>query len=230
VENDSSSRPVVREVQLSHVHPAGAGKNRIAGRQVAAGKTGRQRLRRKVGGRERYRVEDPALHLRAQRRSGRLLDEQPERQVVAAAVRPALARRKEARLLQRAGEQVAGADLPAVRRVPAVGLEYGHDVVIERVREAARVVQKLPDGHAGHERRGASVERERALVHELEHDRRDEELAHAAHAAAVLRRQWPREAALHGGHQVTAERRHGNTHVATSLRCRLHEHPAMALM
>jgi hypothetical protein len=120
-----------------------------------------------------------------------------------------------------------------VRRVPAVRLEQG-DEVVERVRQAARVVQELPHGHAGHERRGVAVERERPFVNELEHGHRDEEFGHASDAGAVLRRHrcarlhvgdpgcflpteagagshgdraW--EAALHRGLQVTSERRQG---------------------
>ena len=78
-----------------------------------------------------------------------------------------------------------GPDLPAVGRVPAVGLEERHEI-IDEIREAARVVQELADRDALGERRGVSVQVEHPFGHELRTSAADEDLRHASDAEAML--------------------------------------------
>jgi hypothetical protein len=84
-------------------------------------------------------------------------------------------------------ELIAGRELPAVRGVPAVGLEERHDIVDE-IREAARVVQELADGDALGEWRGVAVQVEQPLCDELKDDRRHEDFRHAPDTEAVIDR------------------------------------------
>ncbi len=100
---------------------------------------------------ESERREDVLPERVAQRHAGRLLDDEPQYEVVAAVVRPPLARREQARLLHDQLELLAVPELVAVRRVAAVRLEELHEIDGEIV-EAARVVQELADGDALRER------------------------------------------------------------------------------
>src|SRR5204863_9077493 len=102
------------------------------------------------------RVEDPALQLLAKCRARHMLDQQPQRRIAGARVRPALAGREEPGLLQGDREHLAWAELEPARRVLAVRLEE-LDQVVEEVGNSARGVQELPDRDAAHDRLGAAV-------------------------------------------------------------------------
>ena len=97
----------------------------------------------------------------------RLLDYESQHDVVAAAIRPPLAGREQARLLQDQPKLIAWAELPAVARVPTIRLEERHDVTDEIV-ESARVVQELADRDALNDGRGLPIKVEQTLRHELE--------------------------------------------------------------
>jgi hypothetical protein len=69
--------------------------------------------------------------------------------------------------------------------VPAVRLEERHDVVDE-IREAARVVEKLADRDALRERGGVGVQVEQPLRDEPKDERGHEQLGHAPDAETVI--------------------------------------------
>ena len=110
---------------------------------------------------------------------------EPQHQMVAAVIRPSLAGREQPWLRHDQRELFAVIDLPAVRGVLAVRLEEGHDIV-EGIREAARVVQELPDGDALSEGGSVAVEVEPPLGDELQYQGRHEDLRHAPDAESVI--------------------------------------------
>jgi hypothetical protein len=78
------------------------------------------------------------------------------------------------------------AERRAIRGILPVRLEQRDDIV-EEVGETARVIQELADGHAFDDP-GVAVQVQRAVVDELENDRGDEGLHHAADLEAMVRR------------------------------------------
>ena len=174
------------------VHQAGARfrKHRVVRRQVRAGETGRRRERvREVGRPQPEGLQDPPLQLLTQRRARRLLDDQPENDVVAARVEPPLAGRKEPGLALDEREHVTWRRLRAVGAILSIRLEERKDVVAVGVRKPARVVEELANSHALGDRAHFPIEGERILVDELENDRSDEELGHARNPETVICRQ-----------------------------------------
>jgi hypothetical protein len=91
---------------------------------------------------------------------------------------------EEPRPFQRQRQQLARPELRPVGRVLPVRLEERDEVVVE-VRQAARVVQELPDRHIADDRARVVLERERSLVDELKHCGRSEELGHAGDPEAM---------------------------------------------
>jgi hypothetical protein len=209
------------DIDLRHVHGARpARQHRVVRREIAPRRVADERAFDEVGSRQAERPEDALLERVAQRRPGRLLDEQPQDDVVAAVIRPTLARGEQARQLHHQPELLARVELPAVAEVPAIRLEEFHDIPDE-IRQAARVVQKLAHGDALSERCGVVVELEQPLVHELEDERGDEDLRHAPDAEAMIDREWLARADVRepGGCLDPPRRADGHGHCARNSGC-----------
>ena len=175
------------QVELRHVHGLGlAREQRVVRGEVPARAVTAERAFDQIRLVESERRKDVLPERVAQRHAGRLLDDEPQYEVVAAVVRPPLARREQARLLHDQLELLAVAELEAVRRVPAIWLEELHEIAGEIV-EAARVVQELADGDAGDEGRSIAVELEQPFVDEPEDKWGHEDLRDASDAETVAR-------------------------------------------
>src|SRR4029450_1908845 len=120
-----------------------------------AGGRGRGRVGRAVR-REPQGIEDPPSQLVAQTRTRRLLDEQPEDDVVAAGVEPPLSRRREPRPGLEEPGRGAGRPLRAVRRVLSIRLQ--ELVELDAVRKAARVIEQLAHRYAALDQTDVAVE------------------------------------------------------------------------
>jgi hypothetical protein len=177
------------DVDLRNVHgPRTARQHGVLGREVTPRTVAAERTFDEIRPFQAERREDALLQRVAQRHAGRLLDDEPQHDVVAAVVGPPLARREQAGLLHDQPELIARTESPAMGGVPAVRLEERDDVVDE-IRKAARVVQELTDADAPGERRRVAVEVEQPVSDELKDERGHEDLRHAPDPEAVIGRE-----------------------------------------
>lgn len=175
------------EVELRDIHGPVSGRQKgVIGRQIAMRTVAAGRAFDEIRLVETQRRKEVLPERLAESQACHLLDDEPQNEVVAAVVRPSLARREQSRFLQSEVELFPVPDHVSMRGVAAVRLEE-RDRIGVCIVEAARVVQKLADRDAGSEGRSVSVEVEQALVDELEDKRSHEDLRDASDAETVAR-------------------------------------------
>jgi len=188
--DDPAAGPVERQVELRDVHGLRplSRHERVVGREIAARTIALERLFDEIGSRQAQRREDTLLQGIPQRYACRLLDDQRQDDVVAAAIRPPLAGLEQAGLPEHEPQLVEAPELPAVRGVTPVRLEERNRIADE-VLQPARVVQQPAHGDALGEGSRVGVELEQPLCDQPQNERGHEDLRHAPDAEAVTGRE-----------------------------------------